>query len=109
MKKDKRTKMYRFLANEEESKLIEMRYIQSSCSSISEFFRQAIVNDMLIQNSDEELKNINLLLSDISHKLSVLSAGISLNKETFQEIEREVNMVWQQLLSIQSTLRKQQL
>ncbi|MFR6588796.1 MAG: hypothetical protein ACLUSL_14150 [Ruminococcus sp.] len=56
MKDDKREILYRFRANKAESSMIEARYIQSSCSSISEFFRQIVINDMIVQNSEEELK-----------------------------------------------------
>lgn len=62
MKDDKREILYRFRANKAESSMIEARYIQSSCSSISEFFRQIVINDMIVQNSEEELKNLNEMI-----------------------------------------------
>lgn len=106
MKQDKREKMYRFLANAQESRFIEERYQKSSCESISAFFRQAIINDMIIQNSEEELKCLNLLLASVFRKLNQIVEEDSISTGKVNEIRREVEVIWQQLQSIQSTLHK---
>ena len=106
MKDDKREILYRFRANKAESSMIEARYIQSSCSSISEFFRQIVINDMIVQNSEEELKNLNLLLKSIAQSVDKLSEESCTHSAKIQEFKREVDAAWQQLLSIQFTLRK---
>lgn len=106
MKEDKREKMYRFLANEKESHFIEERYQKSSCESISAFFRQAIINDMIIQNSEEELKCTNLLLTSVFQKLKQIAEEDCISTSKLNEIRREVEVIWQQLQSIQSTLHK---
>lgn len=107
MKDDKREILYRFRANKAESSMIEARYIQSSCSSISEFFRQIVINDMIVQSSEEELKNLNLLLKSIAQSVDELSEESSCTHSAkIQEVKREVDAAWQQLQSIQFTLRK---
>lgn len=106
MKDDKREILYRFRANKAESSMIEARYIQSSCSSISEFFRQIVINDMIVQNSEEELKNLNLLLKSIAQSVDKLSEESCTHSAKIQEVKREVDAAWQQLQSIQFTLRK---
>ena len=86
MKDDKREILYRFRANKAESSMIEARYIQSSCSSISEFFRQIVINDMIVQNSEEELKNLNLLLKSIAQSVDKLSEESCTHSAKIQEV-----------------------
>lgn len=47
--KDVREKVYRFRVNNEESEIIERKYMLSEYKSMSEFFRDMVIGGMIIE------------------------------------------------------------
>ena len=108
--KDTREKMYRFRANEEESELIEKKYMLSSCQSMSDFFRQMILYGMVVKYDEKQLDRISDLIEKISLNFNQIAVRINSTNRSYAEdiaqMKQEMKEIWQLQKSIQLQLQK---
>ena len=108
--KDTREKMYRFRANEEESELIEKKYMLSSCQSMSDFFRQMILYGMVVKYDEKQLDRMSDLIEKISLNFNQIAVRINSTNRSYAEdiaqMKQEMKEIWQLQKSIQLQLQK---
>ena len=108
--KDNREKVYRFRTNNEESELIEKKYMLSSCQSMSDFFRQMILYGMVVQYDEKQLDRMSDLIEKISLNFNQIAVRVNATNRVYAEdIERtakEIDQIWLLLNTIQSELQK---
>ena len=108
--KKPREKVYRFRVNDDEYELIENKFRQSSCDTLSDFFRTLIMYGIIVKYDDQQLKKISDLVKKTSDNFNQIAVRINSTNRVYAEdislMREELDEIRQSLKFIQSQLLK---
>lgn len=110
MKKEKVDKRYVIRLTESEANILEKRFYLSGMTSISAYLRQQVVNGIYLEYDHEELKKIRQSVMSVANNINQIAHRVNstsrIYKQELFELQEGVDMLWQQLQSIQFELQK---
>ena len=110
MNKDKISEPCFFRVSQNQMEVIQKRFKQSGMKSFSAFLRQQVVHGIYLEFDKDELKNIRQAIQASANNINQITRRVNSTERIYsddiQQIQKQVNEIWQQLRYIQSTLQK---
>lgn len=104
-----RTVTLRFRATPEERDFIRLKAEKSGCKTVSSYLRKIAILGRIIIYPGEEFKALRRDIVGIKNNINQIAARVNstdkIYSDDIEEIRDKVELIWQQLLSIQSMLQ----
>lgn len=108
--KKPRERVYRFRVNDEESEWIENKFRQSTCETLSDFFRTLIMYGIIVKYDEQQLKKISDLVKKTSDNFNQIAVRVNSTNRVYAEdialMREEIDEIRQLLKFMQSQLLK---
>ncbi len=109
-KSEKHTRYMQIRLTQEEYEAIEKKFLGSGLKSRSEFIRTMIFEGYIAKISEDEIKKIYRLVSNIANNINQIAVRVNSTGKVYAEdiaqIEKGQEKIWQQLRFFQSELLK---
>lgn len=108
--KKPRERVYRFRVNDDEYEWIENKFRQSTCDTLSDFFRTLIMYGIIVKYDEQQLKKISDYVKKTSDNFNQIAVRVNSTNRVYAEdialMREELDEIRQSLKFIQSQLLK---